>query len=120
MSEKESESNLGAAGAGEGLVFSGAVAGFPMPTLRYVVGGERSDLALVGEFGALAAIAPAEGAVLDGSRPVGFLWSGDRRAASYLLEVEDERGERVLAAIVAPGPRPMRRLRGSRSGLKGR
>jgi hypothetical protein len=103
VSEKESESNLGAAGAGEGLVFSGAVAGFPMPTLRYVVGGERSDLALVGEFGALAAIAPAEGAVLDGSRPVGFLWSGDRRAASYLLEVEDERGERVLAAIVRAG-----------------
>ncbi len=103
VSEKEGDSDLGAAGAGEGVVFSGAVAGFPMPTLRYVVGGERSDLALVGEFGQLAAIAPADGAVVDGSRPVVFVWSGDPRAVSYLLEVEDERGERVLAAIVRAG-----------------
>lgn len=103
VAEKEGESDLGAAGAGEGVVFAGGVAGFPMPTLRYVVGGERSDLALVGEFGRLAAIAPEEGAVVEGPGPVTFVWSGAPDAVSYLLEVEDERGERVLAAIVRAG-----------------
>jgi hypothetical protein len=38
-SDKEGDSSLDAAGAGSGVVPSGAVAGFPMPVLRYVVGG---------------------------------------------------------------------------------
>jgi hypothetical protein len=103
VSDKEGDSDLGAAGAGQGVVASGGVAGFPMPTLRYVVGGERSDLVLAEAFGELVAVEPAEGAVVDGSRPVGFVWSGSRRGSSYLVEIEDRRGERVLAAIVRAG-----------------
>src|SRR5439155_21742231 len=36
----EGDSNLADAGAGTGVVHSGAVAGFPLPVLRYVVAGE--------------------------------------------------------------------------------
>jgi hypothetical protein len=43
--DRESDSDLGAAGAGTGIVHSGAVAGFPMPVLRYVVGAGESGLA---------------------------------------------------------------------------
>ncbi|HEY0873523.1 MAG TPA: hypothetical protein VGD94_08630, partial [Vicinamibacterales bacterium] len=37
--DKEADSNLANAGAGQGIVHSGAVAGFPLPMLRYVVQG---------------------------------------------------------------------------------
>jgi hypothetical protein len=36
--DKEADSDLSAIGAGNGIVHAGAVAGFPMPTLRYIVG----------------------------------------------------------------------------------
>ena len=42
--DKEGDSNLGTAGAGQGVVHSGAVAGFPMPALRYQVGSGGSEL----------------------------------------------------------------------------
>ncbi|HEX8096612.1 MAG TPA: hypothetical protein VF507_01195 [Pyrinomonadaceae bacterium] len=36
--EREADTSLAAVGAGPGVVHRGAVAGFPMPTLRYYVG----------------------------------------------------------------------------------
>nr|MDQ6893880.1 hypothetical protein [Acidobacteriota bacterium] len=36
--DKEADSDLAAAAAGEGVIHSGAVAGFPLPVLRYFVG----------------------------------------------------------------------------------
>ena len=38
--DREGDSNLSDAGAGVGVVHSGAVAGFPLPVLRYVVAGD--------------------------------------------------------------------------------
>ena len=41
--DKEADSDLGAVGAGQGVVHAGAVAGFPMPVLQYVVGSGGSE-----------------------------------------------------------------------------
>lgn len=101
--DKESTSDLGAAGAGEGVVFAGGVAGFPLPTFRYVVGGQRSDLALAQAFGALNAIAPDDRAAFGADERIVFVWSGAPGATSYLVEVEDATGERVLASFVRAG-----------------
>lgn len=101
--DKESTSDLAAAGAGSGVVFAGGVAGFPLPTFRYVVGRSRSDLALADAFGNLQAIAPEPDAAVDAGGGLTFVWSGDPRAASYLLEIEDARGERVLGSILRAG-----------------
>src|SRR5690606_16986111 len=45
--DTEGDSNLAAAGAGEGVVHSGAVAGFPIPPLRYFVGASSGNAAPV-------------------------------------------------------------------------
>lgn len=103
VADKESESNRVAAGAGPGIVAAGGVAGFVMPTYRYVVGHSRGDLALADAFGPLTGIDPADRALVRRDRPVAFSWSGCPGASSYLVEVEDARGERLFASIVPAG-----------------
>lgn len=97
--DKESDSNLALAGAGAGIVHSGAVAGFPMPVLRYYVGGGDTGLAQ----GGLGAIVPPDGAVLDPAKPVEFSWTEIRHAAAFRLSIEDSTGKVVHSAIVTPG-----------------
>ena len=55
--DKEGDSSLAAAGAGTGVVHSGAVAGFPMPTLRYFVGSDSNVTGEAVEAGRCAAAA---------------------------------------------------------------
>ena len=92
--DKEGDSDLEAAGAGRGVVHTGAVAGFPIPPLRYYIGG-RPDAAQ--GFGL---IEPADGATIPGDEPIGFSWSPLPAALLYRLEVESG-GEVVLDALVA-------------------
>jgi hypothetical protein len=102
-SEKEGNSDLGAVGAGQGVVAGGAVAGFPMPVLRYVVGS-----GLVIEPGGQNAretvtlLAPSPNALLDSTASTTFTWRGLAQAALYRIELETEAGERLLSALV-PG-----------------
>ena len=95
--DKEGDSNLASAGAGQGLVHSGAVAGFPLPPLRYVVQGMDGSAAGARD---LSLIAPAEGAELDAGRAIDFAWTGRRDAAVFRLEIEDISGTPVLSALV--------------------
>lgn len=95
--DKEGDSNLANAGAGQGIVHSGAVAGFPLPPLRYVVQGADGPTAAWRD---LALLTPADGAVLDGSRVIDFAWTGSRDAAVYRLEIADTAGNPVLSALV--------------------
>jgi hypothetical protein len=44
VDDKESDSNLAAVGVGPSVVHSGAVAGFPLPTLKFFYGGDARSL----------------------------------------------------------------------------
>jgi hypothetical protein len=99
--DKEGDSNLALAGAGSGVLHNGAVAGFPMPVLRYFVGGAM-DATAGASSGALHLLQPAEGALL-AAGPAEFSWSGGPAAALYRLELSDAAGQSVLSALLQPG-----------------
>jgi len=102
--DKEGDSNLGAAGAGTGIVHAGAVAGFPLPPLRYVVGAGNSDLSATVASTQLRALTPIADAAV-GDVPLEFSWTEvGARAAFFRVEVRDGKGEEVHAAIVPRGP----------------
>src|SRR4029078_10782667 len=91
---KEADSNLGSAGAGIGVVHAGAVAGFPMPPLRYVVGSGSSDLAETTASSQVKALSPIAEAAIAANAPIGFTWiEGGVRAAFFRVEVRNENGE---------------------------
>jgi len=97
--DRAGDSNLEAVGAGKGVVHNGGVAGFSMPTLRYVVGvGARS----AGDAGdALRGIWPREGEAV---RPDSLLvrWTGMVSDFSR-VEFETVTGNVLFAAIVRAG-----------------
>jgi hypothetical protein len=99
--DKEGDSNLTLAGAGSGVLHSGAVAGFPMPVLRYFVGGASGPAAGTPP-GALHLLQPAEGAVL-AAGSAEFSWAGGASAALYRLELSDAEGQPILSALLQPG-----------------
>ena len=101
--DKEGNSNLAATGAGTGIVNGGAVAGFPMPVLRYVVGSGGAALAELEDDGTLGLVHPAAGARLDPASAVQFSWGEARQAAHYRLEVRDPDGAELLAAVLDAG-----------------
>jgi hypothetical protein len=102
--DKEGDSNLGSAGAGIGVVHAGAVAGFPMPPLRYVVGAGSSELAETTESTQLRALSPLADAAIATSAPLDFTWvEGGLRAAFFRIEVRNAAGDDVHAAIVPRG-----------------
>lgn len=97
--DKEGDSNLTTAGAGSGVVHSGAVAGFPIPPLRYYVGTGSSIGAAAGGRGAFVQLHPEEDASLAEAAPV-FTWSPLTGAVVYRLEVENADGNMVLQALL--------------------
>lgn len=101
--DKESDSSLAAVGAGDGVVHSGAVAGFPLPVLRYFVGGSQSTPRASSLSKGLMQLAPNDGAQLPNDRPVEFSWSEGESVAFYRIEVEDEQGQRVVSALLPAG-----------------
>jgi hypothetical protein len=102
--DKEGDSNLGSAGAGTGVVHAGAVAGFPLPPLRYVVGAGNSDLSETIASTQLRALTPIADAAIAGDGPIDFTWAeSGMRAAFFRVEIESDSGE-VLSAIVPRGP----------------
>lgn len=97
--DKEGDSNLGVVGAGPGVVHSGAVAGFPMPVLRYFVG---SGTGAPANAGSLSQTLPAENATLPAGHNVDFTWTALANAALYQLEITDEAGNAILSALLQP------------------
>lgn len=103
--DKEGDSNLGSVGAGSGVVHAGAMAGFPMPPLRYVIGAGSSDLSSTVASAQLRALSPLAEAALAADAPVEFTWAeGGMRAAYFRIDVRNAAGEEVLSAIVPRGP----------------
>ena len=101
-SDKEGDSNLGTVGAGTGVIQAGAVAGFPMPVLRYLVGSGQAIAASEsdGRPGP-SQVSPAPGARLQPDSLV-FIWRLLSQAALYQLEIESDAGAMILSALV-PG-----------------
>ncbi len=97
--DKESDSNLGAVGVGSGIVHSGAVASFPMPVLKFFVGGEGPTAAVSSTETSLS---PNQEITVDPGRPLVFSWSAPANAAVSRLEVFDEAGAITLSAILLP------------------
>lgn len=100
--DKEGDSDLSAAGAGSGIASSGAVAGFPMPVLRYVVGsGLAIDPEPTSDPGTLQLLVPLPDDTLVASGPVPvFTWQSHPQALLYRLELETSEGEALLTALV--------------------
>jgi hypothetical protein len=97
--EKEGDSNLALLGVGPAVVHSGAVAGFPLPVLRYYVGsGPDSQLS-----NTLALLFPDDKVFLPSEKVIEFKWSETVLAAFYRLEVVDMGGQPVLSALLTPG-----------------
>lgn len=88
--DKEGDSNLRNAGAGQGILHNGAVAGFPMPILRYYVGTGREGL---GPASGLSLLLPRAGAALDLGNGLDFSWSLSRLASLHRLEIEGRSAE---------------------------
>lgn len=101
VDDKDADTNLLAVGAGPGVVHSGAVAGFPLPPLRYFVGNGNSPL--VAATGSLTLLFPADNTEVARDQPLDFSWSEIGQAAYYRLEIEDLLAKPVLAALVQPG-----------------
>jgi hypothetical protein len=99
VDDKEGDSNLAIVGAGPGVVHSGAVAGFPLPPLRYFVGSGAGSSHSAG----LALLFPEEGAVQPSTDPIDLKWSEAPGVTFYKVEVADPEGQPVMSAVLLPG-----------------
>jgi hypothetical protein len=102
--DKEGDSDLGAVGAGTGRVHSGAVAGFPMPPLRYVVGAGSSELAETIRSTQLRPLSPIADAAVAADAPLDFSWvDASPRSAFFRIEVRNSAHDEILSAIIPRG-----------------
>jgi hypothetical protein len=105
--DREGDSNLSDAGAGVGVIHSGAVAGFPLPVLRYIVAGEgaRTPTASRAGFRLLGA---SDGDTLNSEGSVAAMWlpPDETGIEFYRLELATDRGDALLGALL---PRTARR-----------
>lgn len=101
--DRENDSDLGGAGAGTGILHSGAVAGFPLPVLRYVVAGDGARTP-VGAAGGLRLLGPAEGDTLTPGEPINARWMpvGAAICDFYRVDFESGDGARLWSALL-PG-----------------
>jgi len=95
--DKEADTDLSALGVGAGVVHNGAVAGFPLPTLRYFVGGGQTNDVI-----SLRLLTPAENSVAAADRPIDFSWTRAPGVALYQLEIADQSGKVILSALLQP------------------
>ena len=101
--DKEADSDVGAAGAGAGVLHNGAVAGFPMPALRYVVGAGSSEMSQPRSARALRLLLPRDGAVAPADSGLAVSWLEEWNAALYRVAFETTEGSAVFTAVVPPG-----------------
>ena len=97
--DKEADSDLAAAAAGDGVVHSGAVAGFPLPVLRYFVGSVPAGVVP----GGLALLTPGEKTPISAVEPFTFSWSPHPGAILYRLEIADPAEKEIHAALLQQG-----------------
>ena len=101
--DREGDSDLAAAGAGSGIVHSGAVAGFPMPVLRYAVGPGENALAAPESPRALRLIEPPDNAQPGVDSTIAVRWVEEWGASFYRVIVAAVDGGVLLEALVRKG-----------------
>ena len=79
------------------IAFTGGVAGFPMPVLRYFVG--TSDTSSSRQALGVSLLSPSAQTNLT-AKSMDFTWSGAANASFYRLEVQDESGAEVVSAML--------------------
>lgn len=86
-------------------VATGGVAGFPMPVLRYYVGGSSGPAATAaaGAPRAVDSLRPAHNERVTKGTSVEFNWSPVDGAVFYRLDVEDAQSQTVFSAILLAG-----------------
>lgn len=94
--DKEGDSSLAGAGAGQGIVHTGAVAGFPMPVLRYVVGSAESAMVERPTDVRLGLVAPAADANVAADSMLAMEWHAVEGTGYYWLELEKVAGTAPL------------------------
>ena len=87
----DSDSNTGA-----GIVPTGAVAGFSMPTLRYYVGNSSNT-----DINQLTNISVQNDAENE-FQPIVLRWKETAKTRLYRVEIEDDANKKVFSAIVLP------------------
>lgn len=97
--DKEGDSNLATAGAGVGVVHSGAVAGFPLPVLRYFVGNGPDSSGAA----AFSLLQPDDKATFLAGQPAEFSWADFTTASFFRLELTDLQNNPILSAMSLPG-----------------
>ena len=95
--DKEADSSLLSVGVGPGIVHSGAVAGFPIPVLRYFIGSGQP-----GEIVPVRLLTPAENVVLGAGQTIEFKWTHMDGAVLYQLEIADQHGQLMHSALMQP------------------
>lgn len=98
VDDKESDSDLAAIGVGNEVVHSGAVAAFPIPTLKFFViaGSARSVVRL-------SQLSPADNAIFAAAQATDFAWVIIETASLYRLEISEADGKAVLSALLPRG-----------------
>lgn len=97
--DKEGDSNFALAGAGGGIVHSAAVAGFPLPVLRYFVGSIPSGVS----SDRFVALSPESGATIAPDAVPHFAWAILPTATLYRVELASPTGDAIFSAIVQQG-----------------
>jgi len=95
-------SDLGLLGAGDGVLASGAVAAFPLPVLRYVVGAGEAVAAATSST-TVRLLLPLEGTALPDSGDLSLAWVPVRHVARDRVEIDAVAGGRMFTAFVAAG-----------------
>jgi hypothetical protein len=105
--DRENTSDLSAVGAGAGVAQGGAAAGFPLPALRYAVGGgdNTRNASTANSFEPLL---PRDGVQIPATAPVDFAWAAPPQAVFYRLEIEDDNGKLILSAMLKSSARNYR------------
>lgn len=81
-----------------GTVFTGGVAGSPLPVLRYYVG-NKAEVAPISKTSQIQLLLPKQNAQIATNQPVSFNWRGFQGAGAYKLEVESDK-KPVLSAVL--------------------
>jgi hypothetical protein len=93
--DKESDSNLQVLGVGDGVVHSGAVASFPMPTLKIFIVGEGEKA----KWKETGLVFPQKDKEISTNQTPVFTWKELAETTAYRLEILDENGKILLSAI---------------------
>ncbi len=95
VNDKESDSNLATVGVGGGIVHSGAVASFPMPTVKFFITGESA----ANQWQENGAVLPMKNLAVDPTQPLIFTWRELPETHAYRLEILDGTEKIILSAV---------------------